>query len=125
LIEYTRAEAVRMAQAVYDQALQPDGKVYYEPPDVPHGRDLHWWVHAEAMVGFYNAYQLSGKEYFAEAASRVWTCIERYFSDRKNGDWFKVLNPDGKPRPNSRKVGPWECPYHQGRACIEMIHRLP
>ena len=44
--------------------------------------------------------------------------------DRVHGDWFKDLDHDGTPRLASFKTGPWECPYHHGRTCLEMIERL-
>jgi cellobiose epimerase len=50
--------------------------------------------------------------------------IEEYFVDRKHGDWFKVLDRAGTPYPDQLKVGPWECPYHHSRACMEMLRRL-
>ena len=31
-----------------------------------------------------------------------------------------TLTPDAE----SPKIGPWECPYHHSRACMEMIDRL-
>jgi mannobiose 2-epimerase len=77
------------------------------------------------VVGFYNAYQLSGERRYADAAERVWGFIERAFVDRVHGDWFKILDPDGHPMPGMNKVGPWECPYHHARVCFEMIRRLP
>ncbi len=125
MLERTKAEAVHIAQVTYDQALQADGRVYYESAEAPNGRDMHWWVHAEALVGFYNAFQITKKTQYKKAAEKIWSCIEKYFHDPIHGDWFKVLDPDGKPRADSRKVGPWECPYHQSRACFEMLHRLP
>jgi mannobiose 2-epimerase len=124
LLQHIRAEAVQMAETVYTEALQPDGRLIYESLKSADGNDLHWWAHAEAMVGFYNAYQVSGLAHFTEAASRIWNFIEQKFSDHQNGDWFKALDPLGKPYPHSRKVSPWECPYHHSRACFEMIRRL-
>ena len=34
--------------------------------------DKIWWVQAEAMVGFLNAYQLTGKAYFLETSYKTW-----------------------------------------------------
>ena len=106
-------------------SLQPDGRLLSESAGGPQSEDLAWWVHAEAMVGFYNAYQISGQEHFAVASTRVWDFIMQNFSDHQNGDWFKTLDLMGRPYPDSPKVGPWECPYHHSRACFEMLKRLP
>ena len=124
LLQRTRSLAVKIAQAVYAEALQPDGHVLSGSPESTHGMDLAWWTHAEAMVGFYNAYQISDREHFADASVHVWEFITQSFIDHQNGDWFKTLDPQGRPYPHSPKVGPWECPYHHSRACFEMLERL-
>ena len=120
-----RAEAVAIAAAVLRDGLEADGSIPYEGG--PHGlvNDVKaWWVQAEAVVGFYNAYQISGDERFAKTAYRSWKYIEEKVVDRVHGDWFKDLRHDGTPNPASYKVGPWECPYHHARACLEMLERL-
>ncbi|MEJ2049980.1 MAG: AGE family epimerase/isomerase, partial [Calditrichota bacterium] len=83
-----------------------------------------WWVQAEAVVGFYNAYQKTGEIKFADAAYRVWSYINDKMVDRKYGDWLKRLFRDGTPDLERYKAGPWECPYHHSRMCFEMITRL-
>ena len=114
-----------MAQAVYEKAFHKDGSMTYE---VTAGEEpleqRHWWAHAEAVVGFYNAFQLSGEIHFANAAEKIWGYILAHFVDRHNGDWFKVLEADGDPIPTQFKTGPWECPYHHARLCFEMSKRL-
>jgi cellobiose epimerase len=124
LLERTRSMSVQMAQAVYCEALQPDGRVLSESSGGPRGGDLEWWQHAEAMVGFYAAYQISGQEHFTKAAVQVWDFIRQNFIDHQHGDWFKKLDPQARPYPHSQKVGAWECPYHHSRACFEMMERL-
>jgi mannobiose 2-epimerase len=120
-----KSTAVAMAQAVYDEGLDEDGSLFYEAsPNMLEGADKHWWVQAEAVVGFYNAYQISGQPQFSQAALRCWNYIEDRFVDRQHGDWFKVLNRQGVPYADRYKVGPWECPYHHSRVCFEMIQRL-
>ncbi len=123
ILAQTRAAAVELAQAVYTKGRDADGSVLYAA--TPHGLkgDKHWWVQAEAVVGFYNAYQLSGQEHLAQAALQCWNYIEDKFVDREHGDWFKVLNRLGVPLEHF-KVGPWECPYHHSRLCFEMLARL-
>jgi cellobiose epimerase len=119
-----RQTAVRMAEAVYREGLDADGSVIYELGPGGVVGDKHWWVQAEAVVGFYNAYQISGRRAYAEAAARVWSFIETRVVDRTNGEWFKVLHRDGRPYMDHVKTGPWECPYHNSRTCLEMLDRL-
>lgn len=125
LLVQARKVALSMAEAVYRRGIDADGGLFYEagPQGVVDGQKS-WWVQAEAMVGFTNAYQLSGKEYFLRAALRCWKYIQAHHVDRTHGGWFKVLLRNGTPDPKSYKVGPWECPYHHSRACIEMVDRL-
>ncbi|MBI9050353.1 MAG: AGE family epimerase/isomerase [Anaerolineaceae bacterium] len=125
LIAQAKAIGVDMAQKVYQQACGADGSIIYE--EEANGQQVskrHWWAHAEAVVGFYNAYQLSGEDHYQKAALRVWEYIQQHFVDRKNGDWFKVLEEDGTAILDHVKVGPWECPYHHARMCMEMMVRL-
>jgi len=121
-----RAAALGMAEAVYAEGRDADGSVFYEGgPRTAHNTQKHWWAQAEGMVGFYVAYQLTGRASFAAAALQCWDVIENQFIDPVHGDWFKVLDRAGTPLPGQLKVGPWECPYHHARACLEMLHRLP
>jgi mannobiose 2-epimerase len=124
LLQRAHSLSVEMAQAVYSEALQPDGRVLSGSAQRPQDHDLVWWTHAEAMVGFYNAYQISGQEHFAAASGRVWDFIGDNFIDHQHGDWFKTLDPQAQPYLQSPKVGAWECPYHHSRACFEMMKRL-
>ena len=93
------------------------------PAERPHA-GIEWWVLAEAVVGFYNAYQLSARPRFADAARWNWDFIEVHLVDRVHGDWFKWLDEAGRPDATKPKVGPWECPYHHSRCCFEMLARL-
>jgi cellobiose epimerase len=123
LLERAKNKAVKIAHSVYSEALQPNGVLLPESAG-HHSHDIVWWVHAEGMVGFYNAYQISGNEQFRTAAEHIWEVIDQKFIDRQHGDWFKTLDPQGTPYPDIPKMGPWECPYHHSRACFEMIRRL-
>jgi mannobiose 2-epimerase len=126
LLAQVRQAAVKIATAVYQDGLDEDGSLPYEGNSQGLvDPDKSWWVQAEAMVGFYNAYQLSGQEHFAQAAYRCWEYIQNRMVDRTYGDWLKKLHRDGTPDPGAFKTGPWECPYHHSRACFEMLDRLP
>ncbi|MBN1582850.1 MAG: AGE family epimerase/isomerase [Anaerolineae bacterium] len=125
VLEQAKALAVKMAQAVYDEGLDADGGLLYEAD--PHGivdANKEWWPQAEAAVGFVNAYQLSGESHFLSAALQSWEFIERHMVDREHGEWFRAVTRDGVVRDCELKVSFWRCPYHNSRACIEMIERL-
>jgi mannobiose 2-epimerase len=125
LLVQVRQAAVKIATAVYRDGIDEDGSLPYEGNSQGLvDPDKSWWVQAEAMVGFYNAYQLSGQEHFAQAAYRCWEYIQNRMVDRTHGDWLKKLHRDGAPDPGAFKTGPWECPYHHSRACFEMLDRL-
>jgi cellobiose epimerase len=124
LLAVTKEMAVRMAEAVLQTGLDDEGFVIYEAGT---HRDpaRHWWPQAEGVVGFYNAGQLTGQQRFEHASLRLWELIEQFFVDRHYGEWFKIVRPDGTPDLSQPKTGPWECPYHNSRACLEMLARLP
>jgi len=58
---------------------------------------LIWWVQAEAVAGFCNAYQVSREQRFFDAALKCWQVIQSQFVDKTHGDWFKVRNAEGVP----------------------------
>jgi mannobiose 2-epimerase len=125
LIEAARSLAVRMAQATYDEALAPDGGLHYEA--APRGivqSHTEWWPQAEAVVGFLNAYQISSEPHFLDAALRCWDYIEQHLVDHEHGEWFRAVTREGAVKADELKVSFWKCPYHNGRACMEMIERL-
>ena len=122
-----RAEtaAVRMAQAVYEQAIDADGGLLYEAEGARIiNTDKHWWPQSEAVVGFLNAWQLTGQPHFLQAAERSWEFIDKYIVDHRNGEWFWRVSREGIPNPDEDKVGPWKCPYHNSRTCFEVMARL-
>ncbi|WP_337098316.1 AGE family epimerase/isomerase [Paenibacillus sp. YIM B09110] len=125
LLAESKAIALRMAEATLNEGVDKDGGLWNEAD--AHGlidADKDWWPQAEAVVGFYNAYQMSGDEKYRDAAQRSWQFIENYIVDKQFGEWHWSVNEDGKPSENVQKVSAWKCPYHNGRACFEMLERL-
>jgi mannobiose 2-epimerase len=124
LISEVNAVAVRMAEATYQQALDADGAIFYELGADGTRHDFkEWWAEAEAMVGFLNAWQLSGDEKFRQAAWRAWQFIEAHQVDGVHGEWHRTLTRQAQPIPGPL-VDFWKCPYHNGRACMEVYERL-
>lgn len=125
LQQRTRALGVRVADSVLMRGVHADGSVLAEGAHGdPHHAERHWWCQAEGMVGFWDAFEAEHDPRHAQAAWRCWRYIEQHHIDRVGGDWFKVLDANGRPLARVPKAGPWECPYHHARACFEMIERL-
>ncbi len=124
LMTEVQSVAIRIARAVLAEGLDTDGGLFYEGREGRIvNRDKEWWPQAEAVVGFYNAWQLTGEDVFREAAVRCWQFIQDRVVDHKHGEWFWCIRPDGTPDPSQPKVSPWKCPYHNGRCCLEIIRR--
>jgi mannobiose 2-epimerase len=114
---------VKMAKAACD-GLQADGSLVYEKDNVGGitNTKREWWAEAEAIVGFINAYELTGDEAYVSKAINVWKYTDKFIVDHKNGEWF--YDVDEKGNHSGDKAGPWKCPYHNSRMCMELIERL-
>lgn len=85
--------------------------------------DKHWWPQAECMTGLLNAFELSGESHFYKKFLHTWSFIKKFIIDHKNGEWFWRVNRNGIPF-DEEKAGFWKGPYHNVRACIEVINRI-
>ena len=83
-----------------------------------------WWVQAEALLGFLNAYEKTGEERYKNAVLTQWAYIRDHLIDKRPGsEWFWYLREDGAPGGDQPIVEPWKCPYHNGRMCMEVLRR--
>ncbi|PZR21978.1 MAG: N-acyl-D-glucosamine 2-epimerase [Citrobacter freundii] len=116
--------AVRIANASLE-GVDKDGGMWYEylQHEKRMIREKHWWPQAEAVVGFINAWQHSGQIKYYDAAIRCWKFIFHYIKDQKNGEWYWGVKDDYSIMQED-KAGLWKCPYHNSRACMELIRRL-
>ncbi|MBL7880794.1 MAG: AGE family epimerase/isomerase [Chryseobacterium gambrini] len=124
LIVLYKNHAVKMADATFE-GLDEDGGLWYEyePQSVQLISEKHWWPQAELWIGFLNAYQLTNDEKYFNALKKNVEFTERYIIDKKNGEW--IWGIDEKYHPFEKdKAGFWKCPYHNGRACLEIIKRI-
>jgi mannobiose 2-epimerase len=125
LLKRVQTLALRMAEVVLREGVDADGALCYEGKDgkiLDAGKEC--WPQAEAVIGFLNAFQLSGDEKFLQASRRAWDFIERHLVDRVHGEWFWRITPEGRVDPTLPKVSEWKGPYHGSRACLETLHRL-
>jgi cellobiose epimerase len=117
-------KSIQMALASAE-GLQPDGSLLHESDPVHHHTDRHreWWVSAEAMVGFLNAYVLTKDQAYLEKVYRIWNFIKTYLLDMESGEWYWGVTDDYL-KMQEYKMGFWKCPYHNVRACLEVMERI-
>lgn len=113
-----------LAQQVYQDAYHKHS-LWNECDRGVENRTRVWWVQAEGVVGFLNAYRNapSHTEY-RDAAADIWNYIKKNLADSRPGsEWFWELDDDAKPTSRKPIVEPWKCPYHDGRMCLEIMRR--
>jgi mannobiose 2-epimerase len=125
LTQQVKAVSMALATAAAE-GLDANGglKNEYEPATGHTDADKHWWVQAEAMVGFLEAYAQSGQQAFLQHSLHAWNFIKQYILDKKEGEWYWGVTASLQVMPHQDKVGFWKCPYHNSRACLEVIHRV-
>ena len=85
-------------------------------------REKHWWPQAEAIIGFFNAWQVSGEQRYLDAALNCWNYITTRLLN-PSGEWYWGIDSNNEIM-NEDKAGLWKCPYHNSRACIQVITRI-
>jgi len=125
LIAVSKSNAIRITEAAME-GFDTDGGLWYELDTKANQlvKEKHWWPQAEALVGLCNAWQLSGDTRYQEAMYRNWLFIKKYIRDPEQGDWYWGIKSDHNPMEDRDKIGFWKCPYHNSRACMEIIRRL-
>ena len=116
---------VQLVAVASEKGLRPDGSMIHEA-NLDTGRvddDLHWWVQAENVVGWYNIYQYFGDEDALDKALRGWAYIKAQLIDYEHGEWYWSRHADGTLNTVDDKAGFWKCPYHNSRMCLEIIER--
>jgi mannobiose 2-epimerase len=125
LIEKVKQQCIKISAATIS-GLDTDGGLWYEyePAEDHLIKEKHWWVQAEAMVGFYNTWQISNNKEYLDLSLRNWAFVKQHLLDIKNGEWFWGIYANGDVMQTEDKAGIWKCPYHNSRACIELIKRI-
>jgi cellobiose epimerase len=115
-----------LAESVSSRGFDTDGGLWYEYDPGHHGlvREKHWWPQAEAMVGFFTAWQLTGNDEYLQIVFRNWQFIKQFIKDKQNGEWYWGIDENHAIMPGRDKAGFWKCPYHNSRACLEIIKRI-
>lgn len=126
LVEKMTENALLLANAA-KEGLDKDGGLWYEyePQQKKLVKEKHWWPQAEALVGFFHAWQLSGRDEYRDIVFANWNFIKQYIKDKRNGEWFWGVDENYNVMPGQDKAGFWKCPYHNSRACMELLKRIP
>ena len=116
---------VRLVAKASEKGLRPDGSMIHEANlDTGHvDDDLHWWVQAENVVGWFNLYQHFDDEDALQKALSGWEYIKRNLIDYEHGEWYWSRRKDGTLNLDDDHAGFWKCPYHNSRMCLELIER--
>lgn len=124
LIARYKIHAIQLTNST-KEGIDLDGGLWYEldPESNQLIAEKHWWPQAELMIGFFNAYQLTSDTAYLDIVLKNWDFVKTYILDTLNGEWYWGINADYSLIKKD-KAGFWKCPYHNGRACIEIINRI-
>ncbi|MEO6723049.1 MAG: AGE family epimerase/isomerase [Ferruginibacter sp.] len=108
------------------EGLDEDGGMWYEYEPGSHHvtKEKHWWVQAETMIGFFDQWQLTGNPKDLERSRKSWQYAKEFIKDKVYGEWLWGRDEEGSIMSHQDKVGIWKCPYHNSRACIELLNRI-
>jgi cellobiose epimerase len=118
-----RPLVIGLAGTTLKRGVMPNGAIAYEQ-DFNGRLDPagEWWGQAEALIGFVNAWELTRNRAYLDATENLWRLLKSQFGAGGSSEWTWYAKDAG--RPPQVKAGQWKCPYHNGRAMIELDERL-
>jgi mannobiose 2-epimerase len=115
--------AIGLADATADRGQDKDGGIFWTGDRRgPIDTDKHWWPQAEAIVGFLTVFQETGDQRYLKAAEKAWAFTKLRVLDAGGGEWFGRVSQAGVPYADEDQVNLWKCPYHNVRACLEVMN---
>lgn len=116
-----------VTKALYDHVIRrayTDRGVYYECHIGHDNTQRDWWVQAEAIIGIANDYQKFGNE--EDHLDKLYELLDFLKSEiiLPSGEWAWTTFEDGSHDADRELAGPWKCPYHNGRMCLEIMTRF-
>ena len=95
---------------------------YFEegpPGGAPAKLDKVWWAQAEALLGLWRAYELTGDVTLLDRLDGTLRFVETALADPVDGEWFWSLRPDGGfGEKGDIKGSAWKASYHTLRALV-------
>lgn len=83
--------------------------------------EKHYWGQAEALIFFKYCYEITKNEKYLQQVNNIWTYIKNNFINDKNGEWHFGRGKHNIVLFNQATVDFWKCPYHNTRACVELM----
>ena len=111
---------VRRITQASEKGLMPDGSMIHEDRDL----DRHWWVQCECIIGEINQWQHFRDNEALARALKCWSYTKQHLIDWEHSEWYWSIRKDGSVNIDDDKAGPWKCPYHNSRMCLEVIERI-
>ncbi len=125
LLKKVQSVSLKIADAAAEGLIGNGGILNEKNFDTGHiDMNCDWWPQAESMVGFYNAYELSKHDHYAEKVLNAWEFVKEFIIDKTNGEWHWAVSSTGEIDYYGDKAGFWKCPYHNSRMCLELIDRI-
>jgi len=123
LIEKSIKALKIIADATIRDGIAADGSLYYEKEHEHTDKDRHWWPQAEAMTGFWFAYQTTNDKIYLEKVDRIWKFIKNHLI-APNGEWYWSVDDNMQINTHENKAGFWKCPYHNSRTMLLLTKGL-
>jgi mannobiose 2-epimerase len=127
LIEQIRPIVLKMVEHSLKYGYDMDGGMMNEGNDKDGVLNTYksWWVQAESVIAFFNAYQMTNENKYLANALLTWDFIKKYVIDYEYGEWYGTVGKDDhKPNLEESKIGPWKCPYHNSRMGLQIAERI-
>ena len=127
LIEQIRPIVLKMVEHSLKYGYDLDGGMMNEGNDKDGVLNTYksWWVQAESVIAFFNAYQMTNENKYLANALLTWDFIKKYVIDYEYGEWYGTVGKDDhKPNLEESKIGPWKCPYHNSRMGLQIAERI-
>jgi mannobiose 2-epimerase len=123
-IEKYQNYAVKIAHAT-KEGLDSDGGLWYEfdPSKNELIKEKHWWPQAELWIGMINAFEISKEIEFYNIFEKNIYFVKDHILDHGYGEWHWGIKEDYS-KIEKDKIGFWKCPYHNTRACLELLSRI-
>ena len=127
LIEEVKPLVIKIVEHCLKYGYDQDGGMMNEGNDNEGVLNTYksWWVQAESVIAFINAYQITNESKYLANALLTWDFIKKYVIDHKNGEWFGTVSKDEHEiNMEESKIGPWKCPYHNSRMGLQIAERI-